>query len=150
MVWTVKTPNIGTANSTNSILHNHSCVWKIRFKNHVISLSDFPSDAMLCFIEVETVESLEDLKSLPISFWKEFSKFRDAGREDCFCSEQDHPEIPFQEGGQSRGTESPERGSVSSRTTDRLHDLRVLPGYWRSWHRSWITPICSLCYSSWR
>ena len=28
MVWTVKTPNIGTANSTNSILHNHSCVWR--------------------------------------------------------------------------------------------------------------------------
>ena len=29
----------------------------------------------------------------------------------------------FQEEGQSRGTESPERGPVSSRKTDRLHDV---------------------------
>ena len=38
-----------------------------------------------------------------------FSKFRDAGREDCFCSDQDHPEFPIQKEGQSGGTESPER-----------------------------------------
>ena len=44
--------------------------------------------------------------------WKEFSKFRDAGREDCLCSEQDHPEFPVQEEGQSRGTEG---GPVSTR-----------------------------------
>ena len=35
-----------------------------------------------------------------------FSKFQSARREDCFCSEQDHPEFPIQEEGQSRGTES--------------------------------------------
>ena len=29
-----------------------------------------------------------------ISLWKEFSKLRDAGREDCLCSEQDHPKFP--------------------------------------------------------
>ena len=28
-----------------------------------------------------------------ISLWKGFSKLRDAGREDCFCSEEDHPEF---------------------------------------------------------
>ena len=43
-----------------------------------------------------------------IGFWKT-SKFRDAGRKDCFCSEQDHPEFPVQEEGQSRGTEKPRR-----------------------------------------
>ena len=42
---------------------------------------------------------------LAINCWKESSKFRDAGREDCVCSEQDHPEFPIQEEGQSRGTE---------------------------------------------
>ena len=31
-------------------------------------------------------------------------------REDCFCSEQDHPEFPIQEEGQSRGIESPQEG----------------------------------------
>ena len=44
--------------------------------------------------------------------WKEFSKIWHVGREDCFCSEQDHPEFPVQEECQSRGTESPERGLV--------------------------------------
>ena len=37
--------------------------------------------------------------------------------------EQDHPVFPLQEEGQSGGTESPERGPVSTRKTDRLHDL---------------------------
>ena len=53
-------------------------------------------------------------------------EFRDAGREDCFCSEQDHPEFSIQEEGQSRGTESPKRRSVSTRKTDRVHDLRLV------------------------
>ena len=33
---------------------------------------------------------------LTFSIWEEFSKIRDAGREDCLCSEQDHPEVPVQ------------------------------------------------------
>ena len=45
---------------------------------------------------------------LAISLWKGFSKLGDAGREDCFCSEQDHPEFPVQEEGQSAGTQSSE------------------------------------------
>ena len=56
-----------------------------------------------------------NVKILAINLWKGLSKFRDAGREDCFCSEQDHPEFPVQEEGQSRGTESPERGPFSTR-----------------------------------
>ena len=42
------------------------------------------------------------------------------------CSEQDHPECPVQEEGQLRGAESPKRGFVSTRKTDRLHDPRQL------------------------
>ena len=38
-----------------------------------------------------------------------FSEFRDAGSEDCACSEHDHPEFLLQEKGQSGGTESSER-----------------------------------------
>ena len=72
------------------------------------------------------------IKIFAMNSWKEFSKFRDAGREDCFCFEQDHPEFSLQEEGQSRGTEISERGSVSTRKTDRLHDLRLLSSCWRS------------------
>ena len=89
------------------------------------SCSDVPSDAMSWIKEVEMVGSLEELKSSR-SVCGTISKLRDAGREDCLCFEQDHPEYPSQEEGQSRGTEGPERGPVSSRKTDRLHDLRLL------------------------
>ena len=88
------------------------------------------------------------IEVLAIRFWKGFSNIWNDGREDCFCSEQDHPEFSIQEEGPSRGTESPERGPVSARKTDRLHDLRLLLSDWRSWHN---TRLCSfiLCYSSW-
>ena len=46
------------------------------------------------------------------------------------ASEQDHPEFPLQEEGQSGGDESSKRRSFPSRKTDRLLDLRVLPGHW--------------------
>ena len=45
---------------------------------------------------------------------------------------KNHPEFTAQEEGQSRGTESPERGPVSTRKTDRLHDLRLLSSDGRS------------------
>ena len=61
-------------------------------KTRVTTCYDCPSDAMLWIKEVEMVDSLDELKS---SRWKEFSKLRDAGRENCFCSEQDHPNSQF-------------------------------------------------------
>ena len=78
---------------------------------------------MLWIKEVEMVDSMDELKSSRSVAGKNFPNFWDAGREDCLCCEQDHPELPLQEEGQSRGTESPERGPVSTRKTDRLHDL---------------------------
>ena len=61
-----------------------------------------------------------------------FPEFVDAGCEDCVCSEQNHSEFLLQAKGQPRGTESPERGSVSTRKTDRSHDLRLLSSDWCS------------------
>ena len=104
----------------------------IWFKNQVTVCSDFPSEAMLWIKEVEMVDFIGWINIFAIISGKNFS--RDAGREDCFCSEQDHPEFPIQEERQSRGTERPERGPVSKRKTDRRHDLRLLSGYWRSWY----------------
>ena len=40
----------------------------------------------------------------------------------------------LQEKGQSEGTDGPERGLVSTRKIDRLHDLRLLSSNWRSWY----------------
>ena len=63
--------------------------------------SDFPSNTMLWIKEVEMVDSLEELKS---------------SREDRLCSEQDHPEFPVQEEGQSRVTESSEKRTEEDRS----------------------------------
>ena len=51
------------------------------------------------------------------------------------------------EEGRSRGTESPERGPVSSRKTDRLHGLWPLSCYWCSWYSFWLRWFI-LCHSS--
>ena len=61
----------------------------------VTTCFDFPSDATLWIKEVEMVVSLDDLEILAISLWKGFSKLRDAGRDDCLCSEQDHQNSQF-------------------------------------------------------
>ena len=107
-------------------------VWNIRFNTQVTICSDFPSYAVLWIKEVEMVDSLDELKTSRSVYGKGFSKLRDAGREDCLCSEQDHPEFPVQER-QSQGTESTKRGLlVSQRKTDRFHDLRLLSSDWRS------------------
>ena len=56
--------------------------------------SDFPSEAMLWIKEVEMVESKHDLKSSrSIQGYTHFPNFERVGREDCVCSEQDHPEV---------------------------------------------------------
>ena len=106
--------------------------WKIRFKNQVTTCSDFPSDTMLWINEVEMVDSLDEFKSSRSVAGKMFPNFEMLGRKDCFCNEQDHPQFPLQKEGHSRGAESPKGGSVPTRRTDRLHDLRLFSSDWRS------------------
>ena len=121
-------------------------IWKIRFKTQVTTCSDFPSDAMLWIKKVEMADSLDEWKSSRSVYGKDFPNFEmlDA----ILCCEQDHPEFPVQEEGRSRGAESPERGSVSSRKTDRFYDLRLLSSDCRSWHRNRLCWFI-LCYSLW-
>ena len=124
--------------------------WKTRFKTEVSSGSEFPSDAVLWIKELEMVDSLDDFQSSRPIAGKNFPNFEMLDAKIAFGSEQDRPEFPIQEEFQSRGTESPKRGSVSSRKTDRFHDLRLLSSDWRLWH---ITRLCwfILGYSSrWR
>ena len=101
-------------------------VWKIRFKNQVATCSDFPSEAMLRIKRSGDGWFIGVIEVLAIRFWKELSKIWDAGREDCFCSQQDHPEFTIRGEGHSQGTESPKGGLVSTRKSDRLHDLWLL------------------------
>ena len=59
------------------------CLFQFSFGNYVVDQrsGDAPFGGRCSF--------------LGISCGQECSNFRNAGREDCFCSEQDHPEIHF-------------------------------------------------------
>ena len=82
---------------------------------------------------------------------KYFSKFRDAGCKDRFCSDQDHPE--FQSKKVSREFQSKkvsmkraERRPVSTEKTDHLHDLRLLSSNGQSY--AVLDYADFFCYSS--
>ena len=77
-------------------------------------------------------------KIIAINCRQDFPEFLDAGRESCICSQQDHPELLFQERGQPRGAESSERGSIGFHEEDRSPSwstttfewlLRMIQGY---------------------
>ena len=69
--------------------------------------------------------------------------------EDCFSTEPNHPQYPIQKKGQSGGNESPKKEPFPSWKTDRLPDLRVLPGHWtQRFCRELCRPIYS-CSSKW-
>ena len=100
--------------------------WNIRFKNQATTCSDFPSETVFWINEVENSWFVGRIEISAISLLKGFSKLQDAGREESFCSEEDHPEFPHQEEGQPRGTESPEKGPFSTRKLDAMfpcHDV---------------------------
>ena len=66
--------------------------------------SNFLTEAILWILEVEMVNSVDELKSsCSIEVITPFSRFRVVRREDCISPEQDYPEFLFQEKGQSGG-----------------------------------------------
>ena len=81
---------------------------------------------------MEMVESVDDLKSSRSTAGKDFPTFELLDARIASALNKIHPENPLQKEGQSGGTESLERGSVPSRRTDRLHDLRLLSNHWCS------------------
>ena len=65
-------------------------------------------------------------------------------REKFFSTEQNHTEYPLQEKGQSGGKESSQRRPLPPRKTDRLPDLRELPGHWS---QRFCRELCGPIYS---
>ena len=119
--------------------------WQVRFKTEVCTCSQFPTEAMQWIKEVEMVESVDDLKSSCSKRGTQTLDFWGTRRENCFSTEQNPPEYPLQEKDQSGGTKSPKRGPFPSGKTDRLPDLRVLPGHWSQW---FCRELCRPIYNS--
>ena len=94
--------------------------------------SDFPSEAMLWIKEVEMVASVDELKSSRSLVGKNCPNFEMLDAKIASAFDKIIQKFPFHGGGQSRGAESPKGGSVSTRKTDRFHDLRLLSSDWRS------------------
>ena len=78
-----------------------------------------------------------------------WTRFWGSRRENCSSTEPNHPLYLLQEKGQSWGNESSKRRPLPPRKTDRLPDLRVLPGQWGQWFcRELCRPSYS-CSSKW-
>ena len=106
--------------------------WKTRFETQVSSGSDLKSDAMLWVKEVEM--ALDELKSSRSVHGKDFLDFEmlDTKIASALNKIVQNFSSQFQKEGQPRRAESPNRGSVPERETNRLHDLRLLSSDWRS------------------
>ena len=124
--------------------HSFLCCTR-RFKNQVTTCSDFPFEAMWWIKEVEMVDSLDGLKSSRSVLGENFQTLKCWTRR-LLLHWKRSSKLPLQEEGQSRGAESPERGPVSTRKTDCLHDLRLFSSDWRSWHSIGLCWFI-LCYS---
>ena len=68
---------------------------------------------MLWIKEVEMVGSVDDLISSSSTRGIRMLNFEVLDGEDCFSTEQNHPEYPLEEKGQSGGNESSQRRPLS-------------------------------------
>ena len=82
--------------------------------------------------EVEMVESVDDLKSSCSIRGIRTPDFEVLDAKTASALNRIIQNTRFEKKSYPRGTESPERGPFATRKTDRLHDRRQLPGYWRS------------------
>ena len=142
---TAKTVNVGVAirqiPNPKSVL-----VWRVRFNNQVIACSDFPSEAMLRIGEVEMVDSLDELKSSRSVSGQTFPNFEMLDAKNASALNKIIQNSSFKKKVSLEGTESPERGSVSTRKTDRFHHyFRVTGAHDTVLDYCWFI----LCYSSW-
>ena len=98
--------------------------WKIRFKTEVRTCSQFPTEAMQWIKEVEMVDSVDDLRSSPSIRGISMPNLEVLDARNAAALNK------IQKKNQSGGTKGPEAGPFPSWKTDRLLDLRLLPGHW--------------------
>ena len=104
--------------------------WKIRFKTEVCTCSQFPTEAMLWIREVEMVDSVDEFKLRHLFVVFQMPNFEVLHARIASALNKIIHNSNFNRRNQSGGTKSPETGPFPSWKTNRLPDLRVLPGYW--------------------
>ena len=104
--------------------------WKLRFTTEVCICSQFPTEAMLWMKEVEMVESVDDLKSSSSTRGISMPNFVLLDARIASALNRIIHDTRFKRRVSLEEQEAPKRGLFPSWKTDRLLDLRVLPGHW--------------------
>ena len=118
--------------------------WKIRFKTEVCTCSQFPTEAMHWIKEVEMVESADDLTSSRSIRGIPGPNFESLDAKIASALNRIIQNTASRKRSVWRNERSKER-PLPPRKTDRLPDLRVLPGPW-SQRRELCRPI--YCWST--
>ena len=103
--------------------------WKIRFKTEVCTCSQFHTEAMLWIKEVEMVDSVDDLKSSSSVRGIQMPNFEVLDARIASALNRIIHNSPFKRRVSLEKQKVQKRGPFPSRKTDRLLDLRVLPGH---------------------
>ena len=104
--------------------------WKIIFKTEVFTRSQFPTEAVLWIKEVEMVDSLDDLKSSSSVRGIQMPNFEVLDAKIASALKRIIQNTQFKRRVSLEEQKASKRGPFPSRKTDRLPDLRVLPGHW--------------------
>ena len=123
--------------------------WKIRFKTKVCTCSQFPTEAMLWIKEVELVDSVDDLKSSCSVRGIRMPDFEELDAKIASALNRIIHNTQFKRRVSLEEQKAQKRGPFPSWKTDRLPDLRVLPGHWSErFCREICRPIHN-CSSKW-
>ena len=104
------------------IHHTSNVCWKMRFKTEVCTCSQFPTEAMLWIKEVELVDSVDGGIQIPKVEVLD-ARIASALNRIILISH-------FKRRVSVEEMKAQKRGPFPSWKTDRLPDLRVLPGHW--------------------
>ena len=102
----------------------------MRFKTEVCTCSQFPWEAVLCIKEVELVVLVDDLKSSCAVSGIQMPNFEVLDAKIASALNRIVHNTQFKRKVSLEEQKSPKRGPFPSWKTDRLPDLRVLPGHW--------------------
>ena len=104
--------------------------WKIRFKTELCICSQFPTEAMLWIEEVELVDSVDDLKSPCSIRGTQTPDFEVLDAKIASALNRIIHNTQFKRKVSLEEPKARKIGPFPSWKTDRLPDLRVLPGHW--------------------
>ena len=104
--------------------------WKIRLKTEVCTCSQFPTEAMLWITEVELVDSVDDLKSSYSVRGIRMPDFEVLDVKIASALNRIIHNTRFKRKVSLEEQKASQKRQFPSWKTDRLPDLRVLPGHW--------------------